>query len=89
MRIADTAPHQLELIIFDCDGVLIDSEIVVAKAYASSLTTAGIVISEEELLRRFVGVSDADMHRTLEKETGIKLPDAHDELAHLISDRCT
>jgi HAD superfamily hydrolase (TIGR01509 family) len=83
MPVEDRHSRNCELIIFDCDGVLVDSEIVVAKAYASSLSAAGIVISEEELLQRFVGVSDADMYRTLEQETGITLPADHDGLAQL------
>jgi HAD superfamily hydrolase (TIGR01509 family) len=83
MNSTGAASRPPDLVIFDCDGVLIDSEIVVAKTHASSLTGAGIVITEEELLRRFVGISDADMYRALEQETGIRLPADHDELTRL------
>jgi beta-phosphoglucomutase-like phosphatase (HAD superfamily) len=40
---------QPELVIFDCDGVLVDSEIVAARVEAEMLTAAGYAITAEEL----------------------------------------
>jgi len=73
MSLSNRVSRNCELVIFDCDGVLVDSEILVAKTYSRTFESAGIRISEDDLLCRFVGISDADMFRTLEQETGIKL----------------
>ena len=36
-----------ELIIFDCDGVLVDSEPIINRAHAQVLTACGYSITEE------------------------------------------
>ena len=63
-----------ELIIFDCDGVLIDSQLIQCEVDASELARFGLDISAEILLRRFNGVSTLDMLRMIELETGITFP---------------
>jgi len=65
----------LELVIFDCDGVLVDSERLAVKIDVQVLARLGWSISEEELIRRFVGVSDADFRRGIEAHLGRPLPD--------------
>lgn len=67
-----------ELVIFDCDGVLVDSEIISVRAHAKALQSAGIAITEETLRSRFTGVPDREMYETIEAETGAVLPDNHD-----------
>lgn len=69
----------VDLLIFDCDGVLIDSERIAVTIDARELNAHGIPISESELIERFGGVPYADMYRTLEAETGVKLPDNYAE----------
>ena len=39
----------IDLIIFDCDGVLVDSEIIASEVDAELLTEAGYPISAEEM----------------------------------------
>ena len=65
-----SAPGPLwpRLVIFDCDGVLVDSEPIIAEAEAEALAVAGFAISPRELLDRFTGVPAADMFRTLAAE---------------------
>jgi len=63
------------LVIFDCDGVLIDSEIIAARAQSRALAAHGIAITPEEAARRFAGIPDADMWRTLQQENERSLPD--------------
>ena len=46
-----------ELIIFDCDGVLIDSEILYCRIDAEEFTRAGYPIDEVAFARKFVGIS--------------------------------
>jgi phosphoglycolate phosphatase len=47
----------LELVFFDCDGVLVDSEIIVNRVFAETLTEAGFAITYEEVSQKFVGLS--------------------------------
>ena len=67
-----------ELIIFDCDGVLVDSELISARVQAEALKAAGVEIDEAALRLRFTGIPDREMYRIIEAETGIRLPESHD-----------
>jgi beta-phosphoglucomutase-like phosphatase (HAD superfamily) len=49
-----------ELIISDCDGVLVDTEPIINRAHAQVLTACGYSIREEALIERFCGMSDAE-----------------------------
>ena len=62
------------LVIFDCDGVLIDSEIIAARAQSRALAEHGIAITPQEAARRFAGIPDADMWQTLQDENARALP---------------
>ena len=62
------------LIIFDCDGVVVDSMQLHAKAEAAYYNQLGIKITEEELVNRFAGISDAKVSRALSIEHGIRIP---------------
>jgi HAD superfamily hydrolase (TIGR01509 family) len=62
-----------DLVIFDCDGVLIDSEMIYARVDADELTAAGCAITPEDVVRRFAGHTTADMLRILGTESGIDL----------------
>jgi HAD superfamily hydrolase (TIGR01509 family) len=65
----------LELVIFDCDGVLVDSEVISCRAHAETLTRHGYPITPEQVLTRFLGVSDREARQAIENELGRKLPD--------------
>jgi HAD superfamily hydrolase (TIGR01509 family) len=67
-------PMTCDLVIFDCDGVLIDSEELVSRAHAEMLARCGYAITAEALQERFCGVSDADMLATIARERGRALP---------------
>jgi len=61
------------LLIFDCDGVLIDSEVIYARVGSRTLTDAGIPISEEEIIARFTGVAGPALFAELQAEHGVTL----------------
>ena len=63
-----------ELIIFDCDGVLIDSEVISCRAHADTLTRHGYPITADQVLTRFLGVSDREARMIIEAELGRDLP---------------
>jgi HAD superfamily hydrolase (TIGR01509 family) len=64
----------VDLIIFDCDGVLVDSEVISSHAHAETLTRHGYPITAEQMLVRFLGVSDREARLTIEAELGRSLP---------------
>jgi HAD superfamily hydrolase (TIGR01509 family) len=64
-----------DLIIFDCDGVLVDSEVISCRAHSETLTRHGYPITPDQVLRRFLGVSDREARLMIEAEIGRKLPD--------------
>ncbi|MBA5805356.1 MULTISPECIES: HAD family hydrolase [Rhizobium] len=60
-----------ELIIFDCDGVLVDSEIIAAEVESGLLTEAGYPISAEEMGERFAGMTWRNILLQIEREASI------------------
>jgi HAD superfamily hydrolase (TIGR01509 family) len=65
----------LDLIIFDCDGVLVDSEVISCRAHAEVLTRHGYPISSEQVFDRFLGRSTRQARLEVEAELGRSLPD--------------
>ncbi|MGF7156831.1 HAD family hydrolase [Bartonella heixiaziensis] len=61
---------QIDLIIFDCDGVLVDSEYLAAKIGSQLLKQTGYEISPEELSQRYAGLIFLDILKKVEQETG-------------------
>ena len=64
-----------ELIIFDCDGVLIDSEIIAASVEADLLKENGYEIDVHEHAMRFTGLNFSQTVKIIEAETGRSFPD--------------
>ncbi|KQQ37995.1 HAD family hydrolase [Rhizobium sp. Leaf306] len=62
-----------DLIIFDCDGVLVDSEIIAAQVESRLLTEAGYPISVEEMGERFAGMTWKNILLQVEQEADIPL----------------
>ena len=65
----------LSLIMFDCDGVLIDSEIIAARVEAERLGELGYEITAEEIAERFAGLTLLRMMELLAEESGMNFPD--------------
>ncbi len=63
-----------ELIIFDCDGVLIDSEGVANTVIAEDLTSLGWPMDATESMRHFMGMSLTDMEPIIEAKIARQLP---------------
>lgn len=64
---------QIDLVIFDCDGVLVDSEYLAAQIESQLLTDAGFEISPEELSERYAGLVFIDILKDIEKQSTIPL----------------
>jgi HAD superfamily hydrolase (TIGR01509 family) len=65
----------LKLVIFDCDGVLIDSEAMASELTASMVTEAGWALTPLEAMRLFVGLSLRDIVPMVEARIGRALTD--------------
>lgn len=63
-------PH----LIFDCDGVLVDSEPLSMRVDVQILAENGVVMSEAEAHRRFVGRTFSAMLDEISREFGVSFP---------------
>jgi len=67
----------IELVIFDCDGVLIDTEPVANVVLQQQLEAAGLAMPYDEVMRTFVGRSKADCLTIAAQRLGRPLPADH------------
>jgi beta-phosphoglucomutase-like phosphatase (HAD superfamily) len=65
----------IDLVIFDCDGVLVDSEVISCRAHAETLTRQGYAITAEQVCDRFLGRSMRQATLEIEGELGRSPPD--------------
>ncbi len=61
-------------LIFDCDGVLVDSEVIAVEVESELLTEAGFPITADEIADRFVGLTYTSMLEDLEAQFERPLP---------------
>jgi HAD superfamily hydrolase (TIGR01509 family) len=66
----------LELVIFDCDGVLVDSERIAVRIDSQLCGELGWPLTEEEVVERFLGRTSEYMIAEIEANVGRPLPDA-------------
>jgi HAD superfamily hydrolase (TIGR01509 family) len=67
-----------QAIIWDCDGVLLDSELLACGVSAAFYTDAGFPLTAAEYIRRFFGQSRAQIAAAIMEETGKDLASAID-----------
>jgi HAD superfamily hydrolase (TIGR01509 family) len=72
----------LDLVIFDCDGVLVDSERIAVRIDAEVLAELGWPLSEAEIVERFVGRSHEFMVGEIEAQLGHPLPPDWEDSFH-------
>lgn len=65
---------RFDLIIFDCDGVVVDSERVTHRVFGNFIRSLGAELSDEEMIERFLGRSLADCLAIVERLTGRPAP---------------
>ncbi len=70
-----TTPLPLRLVIFDCDGVLVDSEGPSNRAVAEELTALGWAMTEAQSTQRFIGYQLGGIAEVAEAHLGRKLPE--------------
>ena len=67
--------NSFELLIFDCDGVLVDSETITNRVFAGMLNELGIPVSIEDMFERFVGRSMPQCLEIITELLGHPVPD--------------
>ncbi|MBN3899255.1 MAG: HAD family hydrolase [Nostoc sp. NOS(2021)] len=65
---------QTELVIFDCDGVLVDSEVLGNRVLVEFVAEFGLAIKLEEAILLFKGCKMADCVAVIEQRLGKKMP---------------
>jgi HAD superfamily hydrolase (TIGR01509 family) len=63
-----------ELVIFDCDGVLVDSERIAVRVEAEFLAELGWPLSQAEIVERFMGRTAEYIDEAIEAQLGSRLP---------------
>jgi HAD superfamily hydrolase (TIGR01509 family) len=71
----------IELVIFDCDGVLVDSERLTVGVEARVLTEMGWEITVDEVVERFMGRSDGHMLDEVARHLGRETADEFDRVS--------
>lgn len=69
----------MELVIFDCDGVLVDSEHISIGLEAEALTELGLPMTPDECYEQFLGLSVEKMMTIVEERLGHPIPDGWEE----------
>ena len=82
--------HQFTAVIFDCDGVLINSEEIVQQLELEHLARHGVYYAREEFTTRYTGTADDEFFEMLNQDcldqTGKPLPETfREELSHSVS----
>ena len=65
---------RFDLVIFDCDGVVVDSERIVFEVFGSFIRSLGVHLTDEETRERFLGRSLADCMKIVERFRGSPAP---------------
>lgn len=76
--LTDPSRPAVELVIFDCDGVLVDSERLAVRVESRLISELGWPLTEQDVLERFVGRSDAHMRAEIEAALGRAVPEWDD-----------
>ena len=63
-----------DLVIFDCDGVLIDSEVISARMLIGTLEDHGVSVDMAYVSEHFLGRSYPTVLKQVREEFGIDLP---------------
>jgi HAD superfamily hydrolase (TIGR01509 family) len=71
-------PYSYKAIIFDCDGVIVDTETISNEIFTAMLHEQGLDIDEKTLLEQFTGFTNQETLKNAEKLLGRTLPENFD-----------
>lgn len=82
------AAFPADLVIFDCDGVLVDSEPISISVLCKVLAGSGLAIDEDFAYERFLGRSMAAIAEDIDAEFGLVITPGHlDSIRHSLYER--
>lgn len=73
-----------KLVVFDCDGVLIDSEIILHRVASRELTRLGFPLTVDRSIEIFSGVDEENLAKVFHKEFGESL--SNEDFSQLLDD---
>lgn len=76
--------RQIELVIFDCDGVLLDSELISCECTVAAFQSVGLQIDAHTVFSRFLGIPRRDMVKQVAGEGYPVGEDFTEKLEHAI-----
>ena len=80
---------EIKLVIFDCDGVLMDSESIATEAELSIYRQYGLKIDAEEFSTRFAGSASNEIMKELEKELELPISaSVLDDIVAAVDEQC-
>lgn len=66
--------NQVECVLFDCDGTLVDSEVLCSKAYVHMFAHFGIELKLQEVFKKYKGIKLYEIIGLVNAEQGVNLP---------------
>lgn len=66
--------NQVECVLFDCDGTLVDSEVLCSKAYVHMFAHYSIELALEEVFKKYKGIKLYEIIELVNAEHGVNLP---------------
>src|SRR5690606_28773245 len=85
--VAENIMSQPDLVIFDCDGVLVDSEIIAARVEAELITAAVYAITPQELAETCTNLTFTYIHIAIEEKASIPFQASMSEQAEALIDQ--
>ena len=80
---------EIKLVIFDCDGVLMDSELIAAQAELSVYRKYGLKMDAQEFSAKFAGSASIDIMKEIERDLDLPLSASMlDEIVNEIDQMC-
>jgi HAD superfamily hydrolase (TIGR01509 family) len=71
---AEPTAHGFDLVIFDCDGVLINSEEIASQVCAEAVVELGMTMTAHDYASRYAGMPVAEAWLRVEQDSGAPLP---------------
>lgn len=68
-------PRPVSLVIFDCDGVLIDSEVISSRVLIEEAARDGLMLTADYVRRHFLGRSFPTVAATIREQLNVALPE--------------
>lgn len=65
----------IKAVLFDCDGTLVDTELMCAKAFTDTLKSYGVDCAPDVMLTEFFGIPNIEIAKILSERSGVALPD--------------